>query len=90
MERVLRVIVVEQVGLQLVGAKEDVAPEGRPDTEKVTGPVVPESKEAVMVVAPEPPWPTVIFPELDRATLKAAEAEKGRIKEKLADINRYL
>ena len=74
------VITVEQVGLQLGGEKEEVAPKGRPDTEKVTGPVTPESKEVVMFVAPELPWPTVIFPELERATLKAAEAEKAGTK----------
>ena len=34
---VAMVKVVEQVGLQLVGEKEGVAPKGSPETEKLTG-----------------------------------------------------
>lgn len=62
---VVMVRVVEQVGLQDVEEKFDVAPLGSPDAEKNTVCVWPDVSVAVMVVAPKPPWATVMPPEFD-------------------------
>jgi hypothetical protein len=61
---VVMVRVDDQVGLHEVTEKAAVAPLGRPDTEKATACVRSEVRVAVMVVAPEAPWVTVMPPEL--------------------------
>lgn len=52
------VVVEEQAGLQLVGEKEAVVPEGRPEAEKETDWLGPEIRPAVTVVEIELPWTT--------------------------------
>jgi len=55
-EAVEIVKVEEQVGPQLPGLKEAIAPPGNPETtEKLTGSVRPEVRLAVAVVEAEPP-----------------------------------
>jgi hypothetical protein len=54
---VVTVSVLEQLGVQLPGAKEAVAPAGRPEAEKLTGWVVPASSVALTVVVLD--WPAV-------------------------------
>ena len=61
------VSVLVQVGLQAVGLKVAVAPLGSPEAASETDCVVPETSVAVRVVVPEPPWTTLISPELARA-----------------------
>jgi len=61
--------VFEQVGLQEAGRGENVAvaPAGRTEvTARLTACVAPETKVAVIVLKPEAPWMTVMFPELER------------------------
>ena len=55
---------VEQVGLQEVGVKEDVVPVGRPEMKKETNSDVPEIRDAVTVLETEPPWETLLSPKL--------------------------
>ena len=61
---VVMVRVVEQVGLQEATEKLAEAPLGSPDAEKDTLCVAPAVSVAVMVLAPEAPWVTVMPPEL--------------------------
>ena len=56
----------EHVGVQEAEEKEAVAPEGRPETPKVTDCVAPESKLALIEVVTEPPAITDLFPALLR------------------------
>ena len=60
-----RVKVLEQLGGQEAGAQLPVTPEGNPEIEKDTAWAVPETKEAVRLLVPEPPWVTVLLPPLD-------------------------
>jgi hypothetical protein len=60
---VLRVSVEEQLGLQLLGEKEAVAPEGNPDAENVTGCVLPETNVALIALVTEEPAVTDLLPE---------------------------
>ena len=52
---VVRVNVDEHVGLQDPGENEAVAPAGKPDAEKVTGCVAPETRVAVTVLVTDCP-----------------------------------
>ena len=52
---VVRVNVVEQVGLHDPGENEAVAPVGRPEAENVTACVVPETSVAVIVLVTDCP-----------------------------------
>ena len=52
---VVRVNVDEHVGLQDPGENEAVAPAGKPEAEKVTGCVVPETRVAVTVLVTDCP-----------------------------------
>ena len=61
---VLMVSVEEQLGLQLLGEKEAVAPEGSPEAEKVSGCPLPETNVALMALVTEDPATTDLFPEL--------------------------
>jgi hypothetical protein len=60
---VLMVRVEEQLGLQLFGEKEAVAPEGNPDAENVTGCVVPETNAALIKLVTDEPAVTDLSPE---------------------------
>ena len=62
---VLMVRVEEQLGLQLFGEKEAVAPEGNPDAENVTGCVVPETNVALIELVTDEPAVTDLLPELE-------------------------
>jgi hypothetical protein len=57
--------VEEQLGLQLFGEKEAVAPEGNPDTENVTGCVVPETNMALIEFVTDEPAVNDLSPELE-------------------------
>jgi hypothetical protein len=80
-----RFSVVEQVGLHDAGENVAVVREGRPDTEKETGCVVPAAKVAVTKLDADWPRPTVTFPLLeseksndggpDEAAMKATAME---------------
>src|SRR5213080_4657166 len=59
---VVRVRVVEQVGVQEMAEKEAVAPLGRPAAEKETDCEVPETRVAVMVFVTEEPRVTDLSP----------------------------
>ena len=59
------VVVGVQVGLQLVGLNNAVAPAGRPDAENVTACVVPETSVAVIVFDPEDACVAVMPPLLE-------------------------
>ena len=61
---VLMVSVEEQLGLQLLGEKEAVAPEGNPEAEKVSGCPLPETNVALMALVTEDPATTDLLPEL--------------------------
>jgi hypothetical protein len=61
---VLRVSVEEQLGLQLFGEKEAVAPEGKPEAENVTGCVLPETNVALIALVTDEPAITDWLPEL--------------------------
>src|SRR5205814_10601856 len=67
---VVRVRVVEHVGVQEVLEKEALAPAGSPDAEKVTACEVPETRVAVMVFVTDEPWVT------DRSPPFASEKSK--------------
>jgi hypothetical protein len=66
---VLMVRVEEQLGLQLFGEKEAVAPEGNPDAENVTGCVVPETNVALIELVTDEPAVTDLSPELESEKL---------------------
>jgi hypothetical protein len=66
---VLMVRVEEQLGLQLFGEKEAVAPEGNPETENVTGWVVPETNVALIELVTDEPAVTDLSPELESEKL---------------------
>ena len=68
------VSVVEQVGLQLVGEKEAVAPVGRPEAVKETEAVVPETSVVIMEFVTELPCVTDLAPPLERERSKEARA----------------
>jgi hypothetical protein len=61
---VLMVSVEEQLGLQLLGEKEAVAPEGNPEAENVSGCLFPETNVALMALVTEDPATIDLFPEL--------------------------
>lgn len=63
---VVMVKVLEQVGLHGLLVKLALAPEGKPETLRVTGWVVPDTNVRVIVFDPDPPWVTVMGPELDK------------------------
>jgi hypothetical protein len=60
------VSVDEQVGLQLPGENEAVAPAGNPEAEKVTDWLLPETNVAVIELVVEEPAVTDLFPVLLR------------------------
>jgi hypothetical protein len=62
---VLMVRVEEQLGLQLFGEKEAVAPEGNPEAENVTGCVLPETNVALIELVTADPATIDLFPELE-------------------------
>jgi hypothetical protein len=62
---VLMVRVEEQLGLQLFGEKEAVAPEGNPETENATGCAVPETNVALIELVTNEPAVTDLLPELE-------------------------
>jgi hypothetical protein len=66
---VVIVSVEEQLGLQLFGEKEAVAPEGNPDAENVTGCVVPETNVALIELVTDEPAVTDLSPELESEKL---------------------
>jgi len=66
---VLMVRVEEQLGLQLFGEKEAVAPEGNPATENVTGWVLPEINAALIALVTDEPAVTDLSPELESEKL---------------------
>jgi hypothetical protein len=55
----------EQLGLQEALEKEPLAPEGRPETEKVTACALPETNVALIALVTEEPAVTDLFPELE-------------------------
>jgi hypothetical protein len=59
------VSVEEQLGLQLFGEKEAVAPEGNPEAENVTGCVLPETNVALIELFTDEPAVTDASPELE-------------------------
>ena len=59
------VSVEEQLGLQLFGEKEAVAPEGSPEAENETGCVLPETNVALIVLVTDEPAITDLSPELE-------------------------
>ena len=63
---VLMVNVEEQVGLQLAGNNEAVAPAGNPEAENVTGCALPETNVAVIELVTDDPAVTDLFPVLLR------------------------
>lgn len=64
--------VVVHVGLQLVGLKEALAPEGSPEALNVTPWLVPEERVAVMVLVTDWPRVTVLAPPFDNEKSKPA------------------
>jgi hypothetical protein len=62
---VVIVRVEEQLGLQLFGEKEAVAPEGNPDAENVTDCVLPETNVALIELVTDEPAVTDLSPELE-------------------------
>ena len=58
--------VEEQVGLQLAGENEAVAPAGNPEAENVTGCALPETNVAVIELVTDDPAVTDLFPVLLR------------------------
>ena len=62
---VLRVSVEEQLGLQLLGEKDPVAPVGSPEAENVTGCVLPETNVALITLVTDEPAVTDLSPELE-------------------------
>jgi hypothetical protein len=62
---VLMVNVEEQLGLQLFGEKEAVAPEGNPEAENVSGCVLPETSVALIELFTDEPAVTDASPELE-------------------------
>ncbi len=71
---VAMVKVVEQLGLQLAAENEAVAPEGSPETEKLTGCGVPDMREAVMVSDIDWPLLTDLSPPSERKNMKDGPA----------------
>ena len=70
------VSVAEQVGKQLAGEKEAVAPEGSPETPetgKDMDSAVPEIIVAVIVLETDPPWVTVRSPPLESEKSKLVD-----------------
>jgi hypothetical protein len=67
---VLIVNTAKQFGLQLVEEKKAVAPEGNPDTEKETVPLLPDSKFALIVLVTDDPASTELLPALESAKSK--------------------
>src|SRR5436189_4806142 len=76
---VVRVRVVEHVGVQEVLEKKALAPVGSPEAEKVTGCEVPETRVAVMVFVTDEPWVTDLSPPYDRDTRLMAGALTVRV-----------
>ena len=60
----VRVSVEEQVGLQEVGEKDALTPEGRPEALKLTDCALPADKVAVTELVTELPCDTVLAPPL--------------------------
>jgi hypothetical protein len=56
---------LEQVGLQALFVKLALAPDGKPETLKVTACEIPDTKLPVIVFDPDAPWVTVMFPLFD-------------------------
>src|SRR5206468_3874512 len=71
---VVRVRVVEHVGVQEVLEKEALAPAGSPEAEKVTGCEVPETRVAVMVFVTDEPCVTDLLPPFDSEKSKVEDA----------------
>ena len=59
------VSVEEQLGLQLFGEKEAVAPEGKPEAENVSGCALPETNVALIELVTDEPAVTDLSPELE-------------------------
>src|SRR5439155_520583 len=62
---VVRVRVVEHVGVQEGAEKEALAPAGSPEAEKATDRELPETRVAVMVFVTDEPWVTDLSPPFD-------------------------
>jgi len=77
---VVRVRVVEHVGVQEVLEKEALAPAGSPEAEKVTGCEVPETRVAVMVFVTDEPCVTDLLPPFDSEKSKVEDAFTVRVK----------
>ena len=73
-ERVFIVRVEVQIGEQAVGEKEDVTPDGSPETVKLVDCAVPEERVAVTLLVTEEPWVTDLLPPFVRVKLKAVGA----------------
>src|SRR5206468_832885 len=71
---VVRVRVVEHVGVHEGAEKEALAPVGSPDAEKVTGCEVPETRVAVMVFVTDEPCVTDLSPPFDSEKSKVEAA----------------
>ena len=71
---VVRVRVVVQAGLQLVGEKAAVAPAGKPEAANATGWVAPDTRVAVMAFVTAAPRATDLLPPFDSAKSKAGGA----------------
>ena len=74
---VVRVSVVEQLGLHDVGEKLAVTPDGRPEAEKVREAGVPFTRVAVIVVWVELPCEIERLPELEREKSKVGGGVVG-------------
>src|SRR5437867_6765269 len=77
---VVRVRVVEHVGVQEGAEKEALAPAGSPEAEKVTGCEVPETRVAVMVFVTDKPRVTDLSPPFDSEKSKVEGALTVRVK----------
>src|SRR5438477_10983980 len=77
---VVRVRVVEHVGVHEVLEKEAVVPAGSPDAEKVTGCELPETRVAVMVFVTDEPCVTDLPPPFASEKSKVEGALTVRVK----------
>src|SRR5207249_763536 len=77
---VVRVRVVEHVGVQEGAEKEALAPVGSPEAEKVTGCEVPETRVAVIVFVTDEPRVTDLSPPFDSEKSKVEGALTVRVK----------
>jgi hypothetical protein len=83
---VVTVNVEAQVGLQVPGENDAVAPEGKPETEKATDCVLPDTNVAVIELVTDDPAVTDLLPVLLREKSKATGSDTVRLKEVVRDI----